>query len=192
MSVLSFPSYATDQSLSSYTTENSIIQELEDEDLQQLNNLKEIESEDLSDIIPIVLEESGVTIVLSFILFVIFIIFVKRSTKKTNTVDNLKKEISGYMTSVEKHNYSGNILVLSNGISYSRGNKIIVFDIPIEKDTFLAPFMIDDWFQDRNYNQREANIILSDISHYLKESGMCKNVNIISDEEYEEKFNTEE
>ena len=89
------------------------------------------------------------------------------------------------MKSALPYEYSGIIAFNSGKISYSRGNKSVMFDVPVDKETYLAPFMVDEWFEDRNYSLREANIILSDIAHYLKEMKYSSTVTLLSDEEYE-------
>lgn len=121
------------------------------------------------------------------IILIFMIVRVVSGAKKHTKTDNLKKEIKSYMQpSAETHHvYSGNISVTLNGIQYSRGNRSKYFDIAIGKTTYLAPFMVDEWFEGRNYSERECEKILSDISYYLTSHKIVKNVIILSDEEYD-------
>ena len=84
-----------------------------------------------------------------------------------------------------KRTPGGNVSVSYNGVTYSRGNRHAVFDITIDKETVLAPCLVEEWFENRNYNSREADIILRDIQSYLLENNFCKKVKIVSDEDYE-------
>ena len=131
------------------------------------------------------LKDNGIVIAGSLVLLVVLIVFVVRSNKKKDKIGELKNEINGYMKSALPYEYSGIIAFNSGKISYSRGNKSVMFDVPVDKETYLAPFMVDEWFEDRNYSLREANIILSDIAHYLKEMKYSSTVILLSDEEYE-------
>lgn len=126
-------------------------------------------------------------ILISLILLLILIIMIVRSFKGSNKKDSLKREINYYLNNSHNntHVYSGNVSLTMNGIRYQRGNRSNCFEIPISKTTYLAPFMIDPWFENRNYNEREANRILDDISYYLTTQKIVKNAIILSDEEYD-------
>ena len=138
------------------------------------------------------LKDNGIVIAGSLVLLVVLIVFVVRSNKKKDKIGELKSEINGYMKSALPYEYSGIIAFNSGKISYSRGNKSVMFDVPVDKETYLAPFMVDEWFEDRNYSLREANIILSDIAHYLKEMKYSSTVTLLSDEEYENALEEQE
>ena len=149
-----------------------------------------ISQDEISDIFSSVWQESGLTIIVSLILLILSAIFIVRNMRKSKAKNSIKNEIRGYMK--EKYEYSGNVCVVRNGISYSRGNRSVVFDIPIDRVTYLAPWMVDEWFDERNYSAREANIVLADIAEYLRTANLCKTVNIISDEDYEKMLGEEE
>ncbi len=149
-----------------------------------------ISQDGISDIFSSVWQESGLTIIVSLILLILSAIFIVRNMRKSKVKNSIKNEIRVYMK--EKYEYSGNVCVVRNGISYSRGNRSVVFDIPIDRVTYLAPWMVDEWFDERNYSAREANIVLADIAEYLRTANLCKTVNIISDEDYEKMFGEEE
>lgn len=142
-----------------------------------------VSPEEIPDILSSVWQESGLTIIVSLILLILSAIFIVRNMRKSKAGNSFRNEIREYTK--EKYVYSGNVCVTRNGISYSRGNRSVVFDIPIDRVTYLAPWMVDEWFNERNYNAREALIVLADIAEHLRTSNLCKTVNIISDEEYE-------
>ena len=123
-----------------------------------------ISQDEISDIFSSVWQESGLTIIVSLILLILSAIFTVRNMRKSKVKNSIKNEIRGDMK--EKYEYSGNVCVVRNGISYSRGNRSVVFDIPIDRVTYLAPRMVDEWFDERNYSAREANIVLADIAEY--------------------------
>ena len=106
--------------------------------------------------------------------------------QKKKRKKSFRDELNGYLYRPEEHQYSGTVSIFRNQIQYSRGNRSTSFDIQIEKETILAPFMVDPWFENRNYNYREALLILNDISHYLKTNKYCKSVTITTDEAYED------
>lgn len=147
--------------------------------------IKEIED---AGFLTAVFKENGLTIIISLMLFLLLVIILVSSSRKKKKTKGIKEEIMSYMYQPEPHQYTGTISVESNGISYARGNRKVVFDIAIEKETILAPFMVDVWFENRNYNYRESTLILSDISNFLKEGKYCKTVIITTDEEYEKMF----
>lgn len=151
-----------------------------------------ISNESVSDAFLTAFSENGVVMIVALIIIVLLIVIFLKSSKKKSRTQDIKNEIKGYIIRPEPHKYSGNINILHNGIQYSRGNKRVTFDIKIDKNTILAPFMIDAWFENRNYNQREALLILQDISHYLSDSRLCKSVSIVSDEEFEKNDETSE
>lgn len=139
------------------------------------------------------------TLLLFGIIFIVFIVAFSHTMKKRSArnKERLHQEISEYMKvgQVDTYKPSGLISVSCDSVTYTRGNRGVVFDIPIEKDTVLAPFMVDEWFEGRNYNGREANTIIEDIKRYLLENKICKTVTIVSDEEYDsdgEDFETED
>ncbi len=134
------------------------------------------------------LAESAPMMFIILLLFIIFVVWMKKATKKIYKKNSFRDELMSYAQGHEKHEYSGNVSVNTNGITYSRGNNSKLFKIPIQKETYLAPFMVDDWFENRNYNHREAEIIIKDISQYLIDNKICKSTHILSDEEYEEMF----
>lgn len=129
------------------------------------------------------------TLLLFGVIFIVFIVVFFHTAKKRSakSKERLHREISEYMKigQVDTYKPSGLISVSYNSVTYTRGNRGAVFDIPIEKDTVLAPFMVDEWFEGRNYNGREANIIIEDIKRYLLENKICKTVTVVSDEEYD-------
>lgn len=148
--------------------------------------------DDISKALQDMLKDNGIVIAGSLVLLVVLIVFVVRSNKKKDKIGELKSEINSYMKSALPHEYSGIISFNSGKISYSRGNKSIMFDVPVDKETYLAPFMVNEWFEGRNYSLREANIILSDIAHYLKEMKYSSTVTLLSDEEYENALEEQE
>lgn len=123
------------------------------------------------------------------IILIVFLAAFSHTMKKRSvkSKERLHQELSEYMKigQVDTYKPSGLISVSYNSVTYTRGNRGAVFDIPIEKDTVLAPFMVDEWFEGRNYNGREANVIIEDIKRYLLENKICKTVTIVSDEEYD-------
>lgn len=135
-------------------------------------------------------------IIIPLILSIIFIALFLRTMKKRSlkSKERIHREISEYMQigTPQTYVYGGTISVSYNGISYTRGNRRAIFDIPVEKETILAPCLIDVWFENRNYNGREANSILNDIQHYLLENKICKKVTVVTDEEYEALCNSDE
>lgn len=114
---------------------------------------------------------------IALILLIIVIILNCRVIKKRKIKNKyrLQNEINDYLSIGQKqtYRYSGNVAITSSGISYSRGNKRILFDIPISDETVLNYGMIQKWFENRNYNAREADYILEDIRHFLIENKYC-------------------
>lgn len=184
----SFSAFAvTEENEAVYYQENIV--EFSDEEEQSL--IDSVSGDSLADAFSIAFSESGAAMIVALVIITLLIVIIFKSSKKKSRTQNLKEEISGYIKRPEPHRYNGNVRVLSDGISYSRGNRNVTFNIKVDKNTVLAPFMIDDWFANRNYNQREAVLILEDISWYLKENGFCKSVSIVSDEEFEDADETE-
>ena len=89
-----------------------------------------ISQDGISDIFSSVWQESGLTIIVSLILLILSAIFIVRNMRKSKVKNSIKNEIRVYMK--EKYEYSGNVCVVRNGISYSRGNRSVVFNIPID------------------------------------------------------------
>lgn len=184
----SFPAFAvTEENEPAYYQEN--VSEFLDEEEQSL--VDSVSGDSIADAFSMAFSEGGVTMIVALVIITLLIVIIFRSSKKKSRTQNIKEEISGYIKSSEPHRYNGNVRVLPEGISYSRGNRSITLSIKVNKSTVLAPFMVDEWFANRNYNQREAVLILEDISWYLKENGFCKSVSIISDEEFETANETE-
>lgn len=173
---------ATEESESAYYQENVV--EFLDEEGQSL--IDSVSGDSIADAFSTAFSESGTAMIVALVIITLLIVIIFKSSKKKSGMQNVKEEISGYIKSSEPHKYNGNVRILPEGISYSRGSRNIIFSIKVDKNTVLAPFMVDDWFANRNYNQREAVLILEDISWYLKENGFCKSVSIISDEEFED------
>lgn len=127
-------------------------------------------------------------IIIPLIIMIVFLFFFGRSMKKQSakSKERLHRELMDFaqMGQTVKRTQGGNVSVSYDGITYSRGNRRAVFDISIDKETVLAPCLVDDWFKDRNYNSREADIILRDIQNYLLENNFCKKVSIVSDDDY--------
>lgn len=128
-------------------------------------------------------------IIIPLILFLIFIFVFARAANKESKKrrEQLHREISGYMQmgQPQTHTYSGSVSVSYDTVTYTRGNRSAIFNICINKKTILAPCLVDEWFKNRNYNGREANIILKDIERYLLDNKICKSVKIVDDDEYE-------
>ena len=166
---------------------NSLTTTTENEEALLESEAQEIleNKDDVSDAIQGTLKDNGIVIAGSLVLLMVLVVFIIRSSKKKDKIGELKSEINGYMKLSSPYEYSGIISFNSGKIYYSRGNKSIMFDVPVDKETYLAPFMVDEWFEGRNYSLREANIILSDIAHYLKEMKYSSTVILLSDEEYE-------
>ena len=145
----------------------------------------EINSED---VVRLIIENKW-AIIIPLIIMIIFLFFFTRSMKKqiAKSKERLHRELMDYtqMGQTIKRTPGGNVSVSYNGVTYSRGNRHAVFDITIDKETVLAPCLVEEWFENRNYNSREADIILRDIQSYLLENNFCKKVKIVSDEDYE-------
>jgi len=187
--------YAAETSLTTEKTISISIEENHETQIEFASNLYNEEdynniSEEggLSTAFSNAFQNSGWAMIVCLILVIILIIILIKNNKTKKKRPTFKDELQGYVNAAQKHQYSGFVTLSTQGISYSRGNNKIIFDIPIEKNMFLAPFMVDDWFVNRNYNYKEAEIILSDISTYLTENRVCKSVKILSDEEYENLF----
>lgn len=134
----------------------------------------------------------GIMLIVLIAFIVLLIITGKKRSKKNR--ERLRNEIMDYATMFnppEPYSFSGNISYSYNGIQYSRGNKTVLFDIPIGRETTLYLSMVDEWFSGRNYNQREAIKILNDIKEYLISNGYCKTV-VISEDEADDKDEYEE
>lgn len=151
-----------------------------------------IRTEDIAEII----SQQKWMIIIPLILFIVFAIFFIRAMKKRSVKsrERLHREINDYMQigAPQTYTYGGLVTVSYGSITYARGNRNATFDIPVDKETFLAPCLVDVWFENRNYNEREADSILSDIQHYLLENKICKKVTIVTDEEYEALVNEQE
>lgn len=186
-------SLTAEASTSVLTEENYEIQTEFDSELYNEKDYDNIGEEgELSSAFSSAFQNSGWAMIACLILIIILIIILIKNNKNKKKRPTFKDELQGYVNAAQKHQYSGFVTVSTQGISYSRGNKKILFDIPIEKEMFLAPFMVDNWFLNRNYNYKEAEFILSDISTYLTENRVCKSVKILSDEEYENLFSEHE
>ena len=133
-----------------------------------------------------------ICLILMLVFFVLFIISMKKHSRKSR--ERLHNELQDYFNyeHQEPYNYGGRVSVSYNNVTYTRGNRSAVFEIPIEKETILAPCLVDAWFENRNYNGREANNILNDIKNYLLENKICKKVLIVDDNEYLENNDYEE
>lgn len=157
---------------------------------EQISEVK-ISSDEISEAVSTAFSESGYVMLISLALLIILIAFVFRNRKKRNTKQALSDEIRSYFTR-EEHRYCGNVCILQNGISYSRGNKSVAFpNVKVTKETYLAPWMVEEWFENRNYNAHEAELIISDIANYLKTANVCKKVTVLTDEQYDELLDTE-
>lgn len=147
------------------------------------------------DVVEIISQQKWM-IIIPLILFVVFAIFFVRAmkTRSVKSKERLHREINGYMQIgvPQIYTYGGLVTVSYDSITYTRGNRKATFDIPVDKETILAPCLVDAWFENRNYNGREANSILNDIQHYLLENKICKKVTIVTDEEYEALANEQE
>ena len=151
-----------------------------------------INAEELAEII----SQQKWIIIIPLILSIVFAIFFIRAMKKRSVKsrERLHREINDYMQIgvPQTYVYGGAISVSYDTVAYTRGNRKAFFEIPIDKETILAPCLVDVWFENRNYNGREANLILRDIQHYLLENKICKKVTIVTDEEYEALANEQE
>ena len=156
--------------------------------------LSAVSPNDAVDALQQALSDNKYIIIGSVLLIIGFIVMMLwcRHRNRRNRI-SLGDELRGYFVPPpQEYQYRGVVQLMNGGVRYSRGNLEAVLEIPIEKETILAPFMTDPWFENRNYNEREMFYVLEDISHYLKENKITKKVSIITDEEYEElSFDTE-
>ena len=140
----------------------------------------------------------GVTAIILIVVTLTLIIPLFLSIKKTNKKnrDITRKEIQGYYEDFVARNEtyvpSGIVSYSNNNLIYSRGEKSITIKIPIEKITYICPDLISEWFENRNYSEKEETRILKDIQRYLTENRICKQVYIISDEAYYENEDKDE
>lgn len=145
-----------------------------------------VDVEQLGDIIA----ASKWAIIIPLILGLLFAVLFTRAMKKRSqkSREALHRELESYfnMGQPQSYIYGGTVSIDYDSVTYIRGNRKAIFDIPIEKETILAPCLVDVWFENRNYNGREANTIISDIEHYLLENRICKKVTVVTDEEYED------
>ena len=174
------------------TSEEAVIQPDEFAEIQSELNGKltnsfddnsEYTDSELEEALPDLIKQSLPIIIVGSIGIVVMLLMIKKSSKSVK--QSYGDEIRSYLKPVEVHTYTGFITVTLQGVTYSRNGRGVTFDIPIDKETILAPFMVDPWFENRNYNGREANMILADIEKYLKDNKICRKVTIVSDEEYE-------
>lgn len=149
-----------------------------------------VDVEQLGDVIA----ASKWTIIISLIMCIVFAVLFTRAMKKRSqkSREALHQELESYFNigQSQSHIYSGTVSIDYDSVVYIRGNRKAIFDIPIGKETILAPCLVDVWFENRNYNGREANTIISDIQHYLLENKICKKVTVVTDEEYEDILHT--
>lgn len=129
-----------------------------------------------------------IIIALVAILIIGAVFFLINRKHKYNKKDTLKEEISLYKNQVgnyfePENRIAGNISIINNKIRFSRGNRSVLFDIPIERITYISPSKIAPWFEGRNYNQNEEQIIMENIRKYLITNRYCSKVIFKEDEE---------
>ena len=138
-----------------------------------------------------IINQSKWFIIIPIILIILLVVILLRHSKKNRYKKNeaLKAEVRDYLSMFETpttYTYSGAVSLGLNSLFYSRGHKIVEFDIKIERNTTLYLSDVDPWFEGRNYNEREAIKILNDIKQFLITNKHCKNVEIITEEQEED------
>lgn len=126
-----------------------------------------------------------------FIIVVLIVVFVWKHLRRTKKQKRtIVQEIKGYMSGpTERYIYSGNITFRLNRFTYTRGNRSMEIDVPLNgKQVYLAPLMVDEWFAQKAYNQGEAIRILEDLQHFIQEHKLSKQVTLVTDDEYESLF----
>ena len=129
-----------------------------------------------------------IIIALVAILIIGAVFFLINKKHKYNKKDTLKEEISLYKNQIgnyfePENRIAGNISIINNKIKFSRGNRSVLFDIPIERITYISPDKIAPWFEGRNYNYKEEQIIISNIKTYLLNNKICAKVIIKENED---------
>lgn len=171
--------------------------------MEEYSELTEIlsaaESENINSLSDVFSSVSKVPIIVGALFLLLFFFLMVKYVKKekAKTSQSMTKEINAYLSgfggeSFDSYKYSGILSFSGDSIMYTRGQRTAVFPVYISKETDLAECLVEPWFENRNYNGREAQILLRDIEHYLLAEKICKKVNIISDEEYEEKYSYED
>lgn len=155
-----------------------------EESIQDYSDIGDLSSIPIGEILKNTSALSVFTTILCLIFLIIFIVVAIKSRNKRKREHPFSTELRSYLPK-EKHTYSGTVLLTRSGVSYTRGNSYCGFEIPISKRTYLAPKLVDPWFNNRNYNLREAYVILEDIQSYLLDNGICREVKIVEDNEYD-------
>lgn len=132
--------------------------------------------------------------IIGVLLLIILFLICRKTSKKNKELS--RKEMTYYLDNVfnwaePKKTLSGHITCYGDIINYSRGNRKAEFKIIVMPETFIAPCVIQNWFNGRNYNKREEDTILNDIKMYLEDNRYAKTVTILSDEEYNLQYITD-
>lgn len=131
-----------------------------------------------------------IVLALVVILVIGLLFFLINRKHRYSKKDLFKQEISQYKGSFGEYfeptkRVAGNVSIMGGKVIFTRGNKTVAFDIPIERITYISPSKIAPWFEGRNYNQNEEQIIMENIREYLITNRCCSKVIFKEDEEDE-------